>query len=126
MARQTRLVSQSGHQGAWDGPFYRVHTEHFEAAFVPNAGEDLESVDNVDVFIDLTDGSRWSATIITLAQVELVMKRWAASGEALGGRYFWVSDGLIVRDAGITSMTQVLVGLVENDEFAQVLQRLDG
>ncbi|MFD9099010.1 hypothetical protein [Streptomyces collinus] len=119
-------MSQSGHQGAWDGPFYRVHTEHFEAAFVPNAGEDLESVDNVDAFIDLTDGSRWSATIITLAQVELVMKRWAASGEALGGRYFWVSHGLIVRDAGITSMTQVLVGLVENDEFAQVLQRLDG
>jgi hypothetical protein len=119
-------MSQSRQPGAWDGPFYRVHTEHFEAAFVPNAGEDLESVDNVDVFVDLPDGSRWSATIITLAQVELVMKRWAASGEALGGRYFWVSDGLIVRDAGISNMIQVLIGLVENDEFPQVLQRLDG
>ena len=53
------------------------------------------------------------------------MKRWAATGEALGGRYFWVSDGLIVRDAGISNMTQVLVGLVENDEFGRVLQRLD-
>lgn len=119
-------MSQSGQPGSWDGPFYRVHTEHFEAAFVPNAGEDLEAVDNVDVFVDLPDGSRWSATIITLAQVELVMKRWATSGEALGGRYFWVSDGLIVRDAGISSMTQVLIGLVENDEFSQVLQRLNG
>ncbi|MFI8791403.1 hypothetical protein [Streptomyces sp. NPDC055105] len=119
-------MSQSGQPGAWDGPFYRVHTGHFEAAFVPNAGEDLESVDNVDVFVDLPDGSRWSATIITLAQVDLVMKRWAATGEALGGRYFWISDGLIVRDAGISNMTQVLVGLVENDEFTQILQRLDG
>ncbi|MGA5727367.1 hypothetical protein ACPCI1_01845 [Streptomyces seoulensis] len=100
--------------------------EQFKAAFVPNAGEDVESVDNVDVFVDLPDGSRWSATIITLAQVELVMERWAASEEALGGRYFWLSDGLIVRDAGISNMTQVLVGLVENEEFAQVLQRLDG
>ncbi|WP_405638240.1 hypothetical protein OHB53_09020 [Streptomyces sp. NBC_00056] len=117
--------SQSGEPGVWDGPFYRVHTEHFDAAFVPNAGEDLEAVDNVDVFVDLPDGSRWSATIITLAQVDLAMKRWAATGEALGGRYFWVSDGLIVRDAGISNMTQVLVGLIENGEFAQILQRLD-
>ncbi|MFJ8802925.1 hypothetical protein [Streptomyces sp. NPDC102487] len=53
------------------------------------------------------------------------MKRWAASGEALAGRYFRCSDGLIVRDPGISSMTQVLTGLIENGEFAEVLQRLD-
>ncbi|MFF2962543.1 hypothetical protein ACFVT1_27235 [Streptomyces sp. NPDC057963] len=41
------------------------------------------------------------------------------------GRYFWCSDGLVVRDAGISSMTEVLVRLVEKDEFTQVLQRLD-
>jgi hypothetical protein len=118
-------MSQNRQPGAWDGPFYRVRTGHFEAAFVPSAGEDLEAVDNVDVFVDLPDGSRWSATIITLAQVEIVMKRWETTGEALGGRYFWVADGFIVRDAGISNMTRVLIGLVENDEFTQVFQRLD-
>ncbi|MFD3417403.1 hypothetical protein [Streptomyces decoyicus] len=118
-------MSHSTPPGSWDGSWYRVHTEHFEAAFLPNADEDLESVDNVDVFVDLKDGSRWSATMITPAQVEVIMARWAESGEAMGGRYFWCSDGLIVRDAGISSMTEVLVGLVENDEFTQVLQRLD-
>lgn len=76
-------MSQSGEPGAWDGSFYRVHTEYFEAAFLPNLGEDLEAVDNVDVLVDLPDGSRWSATIITLAHVELAMKRWTATGEAL-------------------------------------------
>lgn len=69
-------------------------------------------MDNVDVFVNLNDGSRWSASIITLAQVEILMKRWAASGEALAGRYFWCSDGLIVRDAGISNMTQVLAQVV--------------
>ncbi|MFJ6617829.1 hypothetical protein ACIQOW_09700 [Kitasatospora sp. NPDC091335] len=64
-----------------------------------------------DVFVDLNDGTRWSATIITLAEVETIMERWAATGEALGGAYFSCSDGLIVRDAGISKMTQVLVGL---------------
>ncbi|MFF9671480.1 MULTISPECIES: hypothetical protein [Streptomyces] len=89
------------------------------------AGEDLEAVDDIDVFVDLPDGSRWSATILTLAQVEILMKRWATSGEALGGRYFWCPDGLIVRDAGISNMTRVLTGLIENGEFARILHRLD-
>ncbi|MEV7076273.1 hypothetical protein [Streptomyces sp. NPDC093990] len=118
-------MSRSTTPGSWDGPWYRVHTAHFEAAFLPSAGEDLESVDNVDVFVDLRDGCRWRATIITVDQVEILMKRWAASGEALTGRYFWCTDGLIVRDAGISNMTQVLAGLIQNGEFAQILQRLD-
>ncbi|RAJ70604.1 hypothetical protein K377_07886 [Streptomyces sp. PsTaAH-137] len=80
---------------------------------------------DVDVEVRLRDGSRWSATIRTVGHVETLMKRWAVSGEALGGRYFWCSDGLIVRDAGISNMTQVLTGLIENGEFAQILQHLE-
>lgn len=82
-------------------------------------------MDNIDVFVNLKDGTRWSATVITLAQVETIMGRWAATGEALGGSYFWCSDGLIVRDAGISNMTKVLVGLIESGEFTQILQRVD-
>lgn len=48
----------------------------------------------------------------------------AGTDEALGGRYFWVSDGLIVRDRGIDSMTGVIAGLIENGEFSQVFQRV--
>ncbi|GGU94305.1 hypothetical protein GCM10010211_71750 [Streptomyces albospinus] len=118
-------MSESTQSGSWDGPWYRVSTEQFEAAFLPDANENLETVDNVEVEVRLRDGSRWSATMFTVAQVEVLMKRWAASGEALGGRYFWCSDELIVHDAGIGSMTQVLTGLMENGEFTQVLHRLD-
>lgn len=123
--RHSCRVNLNSQPGGWDGPWYRVHTERFEAAFLPDAGEDLESVDTVDVEVRLKDGSRWSATIITLARVEALMGRWAASGEALGGRYFSCSDGLIVRDAGISNMTEVLAGLVETDEYTQILRRLD-
>ncbi|MFJ4714356.1 hypothetical protein [Streptomyces sp. NPDC088785] len=117
-------MSHGTPSGIWDEPWYRVHTEHFEAAFLPDADEDLDAVDDVDVEVRLRDGSRWSATMCTVGRVETLMKRWAASGEALGGRYFWCSDGLIVRDAGISNMTQVLTGLIENGEFAQILHRL--
>ena len=70
--------------GRWDGPWCRVRTEHFEVAFLPSDGEDLEAVDNVDVFVDLNDGTRWSGTVFTLGQVEAIMARGAVSGRSLG------------------------------------------
>ncbi|MFD5651351.1 hypothetical protein [Streptomyces sp. NPDC127039] len=110
----------------WDGPWYRVRTDWFEASFLPNPGEPLDSICNVDVEVRLiVDGSRWGTTVFTLAEVERIMARWSRTGEALGGRYFWCSDGLIVRDPGIDSMTQVLVGLLDDGDFTQVLKRLD-
>ncbi|MFF9839321.1 hypothetical protein [Streptomyces sp. NPDC013740] len=110
----------------WDEPWYRVRTDRFEASFLPSAGEDLDAVCNVDVEVRLAaDGSRWSATVFTLAEVERLMERWTLTGEELGGRFFWCSDGLIVRDPGIDNMTRVLAGLLDTGDFTQVLQRLN-
>ncbi|MFF4629672.1 hypothetical protein [Streptomyces griseorubiginosus] len=110
----------------WDGPWYRVRADAFEASFLPSPDEDLDAVCNVDVFVDLDDGSRWSATVFTVTEVERLMATRAGSDEALGGRYFWVSDGLIVRDPGIDNKTHVIAGLIDNDEFSAIFQRLDG
>jgi hypothetical protein len=51
--------------------------------------------------------------------------RWSRAGEALGGRYFWCSDRLVVRESGIDNMTQVLAGRLDDGYFTRVLQRLD-
>ncbi|MFD0255063.1 hypothetical protein ACFVGX_29610 [Streptomyces sp. NPDC127113] len=106
----------------WDEPWYRVRMKGFEASFLPSEGEDLDEVCNVDVFVTLEDGSRWVATVFTVAEVERLMKLWAETDEALGGRYFWVSDGLIVRDPGIDSMTDVIAGLIKSSEFSEIFQ----
>lgn len=42
-------MSHSTPSGSWDEPYYRVHTEHFEAAFLPDADEDLDAVTDIDV-----------------------------------------------------------------------------
>jgi hypothetical protein len=129
LAGDTRTMSRSASsesvERGWDGPWYRVRTDAFEASFLPGPDEELEAVCSVDVFVDLKDGSRWSATVFTVAEVERLMETWAGSDEALGGRYFWVSDGLIVRDPGIDNMTLVIAGLIETDEFSGIFQRLD-
>jgi hypothetical protein len=108
----------------WDVPWYRIRMEDFQASFLSSDGEDLNEVCNVDVFVTLKDGSRWTATVFTVAEVERLMNLWAGTDEALGGRYFWVSDGLIVRDPGIDSMTGVIAGLIENGEFFEIFQRV--
>jgi hypothetical protein len=74
-ARHTRPMSDSTPPGSWDGPWYRVRTAQFEAAFLPDADEELETVDDIDVEVRLPDGSRWSATMCTVAQVEVLTKR---------------------------------------------------
>jgi hypothetical protein len=109
----------------WDGAFYRMSTDALEVLFVLDDGEDLESVCNVDVFVNLPDGSRWSATVFTLVEVDRLMKRWADSEEALGGRYFWCSDGLIVREPGVSAMFEVIAGLLTSRDLHAVLQRLN-
>lgn len=63
--------------------------------------------------------------MFTLAEVERLMEKDSRTGESLSGRYFWCSDGLIVRDAGIDNITHVLTGLLDSGDFTQVLQRLD-
>lgn len=94
----SRSASPESVGRGWDGPWYRVRTDAFEASFLPSPAEELDSVCNVDVFVDLKDGSRWSATVFTVAEVERLMETWAGSGEALGGRCFWISDGLLALD----------------------------
>jgi hypothetical protein len=120
----SRSASPGSVERGWDGPWYRVRTDAFEASFLPSPDEELDLVCNVDVEVRLMDGARWSATVFTVTEVTRLMESWAGSNEALGGRYFSCSDGLIVRDPGIDSVAHVIAGLIENDEFSEIFQRL--
>jgi hypothetical protein len=106
----------------WDGPFYRVRRDGYEIRFVPNAGVPLEEIDDVDMWVIFDSGERWSGTIYTLDNVRKVMTRWQETGECLDGRYFWVWDGLIVRDPGIDEMVAVVDDLVQSGEYTGVFR----
>ncbi|MGW0778789.1 hypothetical protein ACWD01_35405 [Streptomyces sp. NPDC002835] len=109
----------------WDGAYYRVRSGSLEILFLSDPDEALDEVCNVDARIRLPDGSRWGATILTITEVERLMARWSSTGEALNGRYFWCSDGLIVKEPGLMPMAEVLIGLLDSGELRQILQRLD-
>ncbi|MGW2860264.1 hypothetical protein [Streptomyces sp. NPDC001205] len=117
----SRVQTEAG----WDGPYYRVRAEAFDALFLPGPDEALDEVCNVDVEVHLPDGSRWSATVFTLAEVDRLMKRWEETGEAAGGQCFWCSDGLVVRAPGISGMVTVISELLQSGEFDGAFHRLN-
>ncbi|MFF2554746.1 hypothetical protein ACFVUS_27345 [Nocardia sp. NPDC058058] len=121
MPSSTSVLSHS-----FDGTFYCVQTTSFDVTFIIGANENPELLENVDIEVRLPDGSRWSATMFTVAEVQRLLTRWSETGECMGGSYFWCSDGVIVRDPGVKAMTGVLIGLHDDEHaLASVLQPLD-
>ncbi|MFF0595545.1 hypothetical protein [Streptomyces antibioticus] len=115
------MDQQRGHR-MWDGPFYRVRRDGYEILFVPDADTPLDEIDDVDMWVILDDGERWSGTVHTLDVVHRNMDACRESGECLGGRYFYVWDGLIVRDAGIDAMVEVVDELVRTGDYRSVFR----
>jgi hypothetical protein len=107
----------------WDGPFYRVRRDGYEICFVPGADEELDEVCNVDMWVTRDDGERWSGTVFTLDEVHRLMNHHRQTGEPEGD-YWWCWDGLIVRDAGVSSIVKVIDGLVATGELETVLRHI--
>ncbi|WP_194818839.1 hypothetical protein [Nocardia sp. XZ_19_385] len=121
MSSSTTVLSHS-----FDGIFYRIQTTSFDVQYIISTDEEPETVENVDVEVRLPDGSRWSATMFTVAEIVRLMARWSETGECVSGSYFWCGDGVIVREPGVSSMTAVLIGLHDDENaLTNVLQRLD-
>jgi ABC-type Fe2+-enterobactin transport system substrate-binding protein len=67
-------------------------------------GEDPDTIENTDGFIDLDDGTTRTFTALTLAEVDRVMKKWEQSGESSSGAYLRVPDLIILRAGGAASI----------------------
>lgn len=99
-------------------PLHEVVSDQFRATFMLSADDDPETVTNVDAEVTLPDGTRWSATFMTIQEIQHVMQRWMMSGECGGGAYFHSSDLVIVPVAGVHAMVRALeAGLQEVGPF---------
>jgi hypothetical protein len=89
-------------------------------------GEDdtPEHLNIPDVVVRLADGSRWSATVATLADRQAVMDKNSTTGEMLADKYFTCKDLLIVRNDSLETLLEVLKGLITNGQICSELQPL--
>jgi hypothetical protein len=105
-------------------PLHEVVTDQFRAVFMLGAEDEADSVENVDVEVSLSDGTRWSATFMTMREIQKIMDRWRSSGENLGGRYFHSGDLVIVREAGISAIVQAMESALASGDPYSILTPL--
>jgi hypothetical protein len=70
-------------------PYLTVEEPTFVARFLLDSAADTAGTGaNVDVFVDLPDGSSWSLTIFTVDEVRRLLTVWREGGEVAHGSYF--------------------------------------
>ncbi|MFI5490477.1 hypothetical protein [Micromonospora echinaurantiaca] len=105
-----------------DGPFLVAERERFVARFSADPSSDLEQLQDQDIYVTVTGGPTYYATVMTLQAIDAALRRWTQTGEAAGGRYFWSTDLVITPRPGITAMIEAIDGLVREGEIAQACQ----
>jgi len=108
-----------------DGVYHVVRRDGYRVRFLLGADDDVRTVDDVDVYVDLDDGSTWVATVMTLDAIARVMDRWSRTGEELGGSYFQCPDLVVTREAGVAAITALVDGLRGEGELPEVFRRLE-
>ncbi|WP_329089566.1 hypothetical protein [Streptosporangium sp. NBC_01469] len=108
-----------------DGPFYRVSESGFEMLIPRWEGHEPETAEEADATITFPDGSRRYATFMTLDVIRRIMDKNARTGESLGGRYFWCSDLIIIRDVGLESMAAAIRDLISSGDIEGACDLLD-
>lgn len=102
-------------------PYFTVEETTFVARFLLDPNTDAPAaVANVDVVVDLPDGSSWSLTIFTVEEVRRLLAVWSEAGDVAHGSYFWASDQVIVPQPGITVMTAAIRELVRSGDIVRV------
>jgi hypothetical protein len=112
-------------EGLVDGPFFHFKRPGFLAIFILAAEDDPETCCDTDVHVYLDeDGSHWTATMFTTAEIERLMERGQRTGDARTG-WFWWHDLVITARPGLHAMLEVLMELHQKEELVTVLTPQD-
>ena len=82
------------------------------------------SVVNADVELTMPDGTRWSATVLTLGEVARLVDSYRESGECQSGAYFRVPDLLILNTGTVDALVDVFRELVRTGDYRHELVEL--
>jgi len=89
------------------------------------SAEPLDDVtdDNVDIEVQLADGSRWAATVFTVDNLRSLMQKWRSTGER-SGLYVWAPDMIVVERLSDRCLRDLVDELVAEGELEEVLMPL--
>ncbi|MFF4894613.1 hypothetical protein [Micromonospora chersina] len=94
--------------------------------FMPGQDDDPETADNIDAHVYIADGTHRYATFMTTDEISRVLQKWAESGEAGVGRYFWCSDLVIIPRPGVEAMVAALEEIIRSGDTDVILGKAEG
>ena len=80
---------------------------------------------DTDVTVKLTDGTFWVASFFTYQRIRTIVADFKISGECLHGKYFWVSDMILVDEVSRERIEEVVKHLLSENVFQEVFRRCD-
>lgn len=87
--------------------------------------KDLDPADdNVDVYVTLPSGQRFSATFFTPRNVESLLDKNEATGECAKGLYLWASEMIVIRRLTEDSVLRAVGDLLDSGEFEAAFRAL--
>lgn len=99
----------------------RIERIFLSAQWLPSEEVDRRS-DYTDVIIRFEDGAIYAAAFFHYDLIEVLRERHAASGDFLGGKYFW-AEGMVLTDScTLESVREVVRHLLEEGDFYRVFR----
>lgn len=98
-------------------------SDEFEIEFIGDI-DDLES-DNIDVYVTLSDGQKYTATFFTLSNIKRILDRYRKSGECAYGKYFWASDMIIIENINPLTIREAVNDLLRTEEFESAFMKIE-
>ncbi|MEU1389084.1 MULTISPECIES: hypothetical protein [unclassified Nonomuraea] len=107
-----------------DGAYFTWAEDGFTLEILRDGDGDPSRLECCDAIVTLPSGERCSALLLTLEEVGRIMGRHARSGESLGGRYWCALDLVVIREAGVAGMVDVIRDLVDEGDIFTCLPRI--
>jgi hypothetical protein len=103
---------------------YEVEEGSFKLQ-VELGGDPPDQVENADGWVTVQGEGTWSATFITLAELNRLMNRWHGTGEYLSGAYFICPDLVLLRNPGVDAILTVVRHLVDTGGYEALVKTED-
>ncbi|OLR91246.1 hypothetical protein [Actinokineospora bangkokensis] len=82
-------------------------------------------VENADAWVTVPDGSTWTITFLTYAELGRLLAWWERTGESLSGLYFTCPDLVLTTRPGVEPLFEAVREMVARGEHESVLIRSD-
>jgi hypothetical protein len=78
--------------------------------------------DNVDVFVNFTNGVRYVATFFALANLRTLLEKYRQTGECAGGTFVWSTYMIVVEHLTREAVEKTVADLIATGEFGRAFE----